>query len=60
MITALPRVTRIRGPALVLTGVAWIAFEEWARGTRATSDEKRKPLPGDELVARRGRGAQRA
>ena len=52
MITALARVTRIRGPALVLTGIGWMACEKWARRTRATSEEKHKPLPGDELVPR--------
>jgi len=52
MITPLPRVTCVRGPVLVLTGAGWIAFEKWARVTRATNDEKHKRLPGDELVAR--------
>ena len=49
MITALARVTRIGGAALVLTG-GWVTFEKWARRTRATSEEKHKLLPGDELV----------
>jgi hypothetical protein len=35
-----------------LTGLGWIAFERWARGTRATSEEKQRRLPGDGLVAR--------
>ena len=35
----------------MLTGVSWLACEEWARRTRATSEEKHKQLPGDELVA---------
>jgi hypothetical protein len=44
--------TRARRVALLLTGVGWMAFEKWARGTRATRDEKHERLPGDELVAR--------
>jgi hypothetical protein len=50
--TTLPRMTRARSVALLLTGVGWMALEKWARRTRATSDEKHKRLPGDELVAR--------
>jgi hypothetical protein len=52
MIAALPRMTRIRGPALVLAGVGWMALDKWARRTRATREEKHKQLPGDDLVAR--------
>ncbi len=44
--------TRVRTPAVVLTGMGLAAFERWTRQTRATSEEKRKRLPGDELVAR--------
>lgn len=50
--TTPPRMTRARSVALLLTGVGWMAFENWARRTRATNDEKHKRLPGDELVAR--------
>jgi len=50
--TTLPRMTRARSLALLLTGAGGMAFEKWTRGTRATSHEKHKRLPGDELVAR--------
>ena len=42
---------RIRALAIVLAGAGCIAFEAWARHTRATREEKHKPLPGDRLVA---------
>jgi hypothetical protein len=47
MNTTLPN----RFAALGLAGAGCVAVENWTRRTRATSEEKHKPLPGDGLVA---------
>ena len=44
------RPTRLIVIALAATGC--VAVENWTRRTRATSQEKHKPLPGDGLVAK--------
>jgi hypothetical protein len=58
MTTMLPRKAAfevppwVRSAALGLSVVGWKAVEKWARQTRATSEEKHKQLPSDELVSR--------
>jgi hypothetical protein len=41
---------RTTRPLALLAGAGCIAFARWARRTRATREEKRVPLPGDDLV----------